>query len=141
MAPRSQLVGSTLLDLGAPAEAIKADFARRLQKALNDKGWNQSDLARAADIGRDSVSVYLRGKSLPGPKHLTSISKALGVEANDLLPGVEDAPTARNGLTAMEITQTSAAGRVWLKINRSVSLRQLQAIIGVLDSEPAGDDS
>lgn len=141
MPPRSQHVGTTLLDLGAPAEAIKADFARRLQGALNSKGWNQSDLARAADIGRDSVSVYLRGKSLPGPKHLTSISKALGVEPDDLLPGVEDAATARGGLAAMEITQTTAAGRVWLKVNRSVSLKQLAEIIRILDSEPAGEES
>ena len=41
----------------------------------------------------------------------------------------------------MEVMQTAAAGRVWLKINRSVSLRQLGKIIEILDSEPAGDDS
>lgn len=139
--PPPTLSGPSLLDIGAPAEAVKADFARRLQHALNSKGWNQSDLARAADIGRDSVSVYLRAKSLPGPKHLTSIAAALGVEPDDLLPGASDAATARTGVAAMEVMQTAAAGRVWLKINRSVSLRQLGEIIRVLDSEPAGDDS
>ena len=64
--PPPTLSGPSLLDIGAPAEAVKADFARRLQHALNAKGWNQSDLARAADIGRDSVSVYLRAKSPAG---------------------------------------------------------------------------
>jgi len=141
MTARSRLSGPTLLDLGAPAEAVKADFARRLQKALNEKGWNQSDLARAADIGRDSVSVYLRGKSLPGQKHLTSISNALGLSQDDLLPGASDAATVKNELTALDIKQTSAAGRVWLKVNRSVSLGQLAKIIAILDSEPAGKDS
>src|SRR5829696_3192513 len=52
----------------ASPDAIKADFGRRLQAALNEKGWNQSELARRvapllprSSIARDNISKYVRG--------------------------------------------------------------------------------
>ena len=50
-----------------------------------DRGWNQSELARRADMGRDNVSGYINGKNLPGPKHLKALANALGVSPDELI--------------------------------------------------------
>src|SRR3546814_7487960 len=62
--------------------------------------WNQSDLARQASVflsekagkrknmGRDSVSHYVRGINLPTPAHLWALAKALGCEPYDLVPSM-----------------------------------------------------
>lgn len=78
---------------GAPPEAIRTEFARRLQAALNERGWTQSELARRvapllkdSRIGRDNISKYVRGKVLPMPPALEAISKVLEMRANELLP-------------------------------------------------------
>ena len=60
---------------------------------LNEKGWNQSELARRmaphlkeSRIGRDNISKYVRGKVLPLPPALAAMAKVLGKESRDLLP-------------------------------------------------------
>ncbi|MBM3530512.1 MAG: helix-turn-helix transcriptional regulator [Alphaproteobacteria bacterium] len=74
-------------------EAVRQEFARRLQRMMIAKGWNQSELARRAApympdkaMVRDSISKYIRARSLPGPLALTALSKALGCQPDDLLP-------------------------------------------------------
>ena len=74
-------------------EIRRTEFGRRLQKALNDKGWTQSELARRIAsklptfrIGRDNVSKWVRGKVLPLPPALEAICKVLEMETRDLLP-------------------------------------------------------
>lgn len=61
-----------------------ADALRRL---LQEKGWNQSELARRADIGRDNISRYLNGRHLPTPVHLKKLADAFGVSQDTLCPG------------------------------------------------------
>src|SRR3546814_7422009 len=63
-------------------------------------GCNQADLARQASVflsekagkrknmGRDSVSHYVRGINLPTPAHLWALAKALGCEPYDLVPSM-----------------------------------------------------
>lgn len=63
----------------------RQDFAKRLAGAMTQKGWNQSELARRADIGRDNVSGYVRGHNLPNSKHLAKLAAALNVPASYLL--------------------------------------------------------
>lgn len=73
-------------------DALKAEFGRRLQHALTEKGWNQSDLAREATkhmpgkqtFGRDNISNYVRGKQVPGPVRLKAICAALGMKQEDI---------------------------------------------------------
>ena len=109
----------------APADAVKAEFAARLQRRMADKGWNQSELARRAsvhlengEIGRDSVSIYMRGKSLPNPANLAALARALGCEPADLLPsrGVPSASSATPPLDARDLGDD----RAWLRVNQAV---------------------
>jgi transcriptional regulator with XRE-family HTH domain len=69
------------------AEKDKREFANRLTSAMLNRGWNQSELARRSQIGRDNVSGYIRGHNLPNSKHLAKISEALNVPATWLLGG------------------------------------------------------
>lgn len=78
--------GAWRLDAAPPRHLSKDEFGRRLYQLLINKGWRQSDLARASGVLRDSVSSYVRGRSLPSPQNLHKIAEALGVKPEDLLP-------------------------------------------------------
>lgn len=70
----------------------REEFARRLQLALVEKGWNQSELARAVNTGRHNISVYASAKSYPMPPLLRDMATALGVDPEWLLPGMLPSP-------------------------------------------------
>jgi transcriptional regulator with XRE-family HTH domain len=103
-------------------------FAKALQDRLGAKGWNQSDLAREATarlprsskgpIGRDAISHYVRGVSLPRPDRLTAIAKALGCASNELLPPHLVPSTENTGLEFKELSND----QYLLRVNRVVSL-------------------
>lgn len=67
-------------------QQMRADFGRRLGRAIAKKAWRQSDLARHSGVGKDSVSNYINGKSAPTRVSLERMASALGVSANDLWP-------------------------------------------------------
>lgn len=74
------------------------DFARRLHYHMQERGLSNSDLARAVwgekrnargymeAKGRDRISVYLKGQTMPEARTLKQLSDALGVTENDLCP-------------------------------------------------------
>ena len=110
---------------GAPPVAIRMDFAKRLQDALNDKGWTQSELARRmapllkeSRIGRDNISKYVRGKVLPLPPALEAMAKALGVESKDLVP-MRATQAVADELSPLDVRDIGQ-GRVWLQVNQAV---------------------
>lgn len=110
----------------APRDAIALEFARKLQAEMIRCGYNQSDLARQASlhmpddkpINRDTISLYINAKHLPGPERLVAIAKALGVEKHDLLPsrGI----TAKANITPPVDVREMGDGRVWLRVNQAV---------------------
>jgi transcriptional regulator with XRE-family HTH domain len=127
-------------------ENIKAEFARRLQAAMIEKGWNQSELARRANehlpkpargqargkqIGRDSVSHYMRGRMIPLPAYLNAIAKALGVEPAALLP----ARTPQAASTAPYEMKGLPDGRVYLRISRTLRQATAMKIMALLAEE------
>lgn len=127
------------LPAGAPRDAVKIDFANRLQKALIAKGINQSELARRASaqlpgkktIGRDMVSHYIRGVALPRPAHLEALAKALGVKAEDLMP---NAPSAADKAPSADMKQLED-GNVWLRINQGVPMTKGLIVLSILNGQ------
>lgn len=116
-----------------PKELGKLEFGRRLMQLMLDKGWNQSDLARAAGLGRDAVSTYVRGRSFPEPRSLRALADALGIAPGDLLPNSVAMAIDADTAPTLEIKQ--AAGhpdRVFIRINRMVSLEQAAAIFNII---------
>lgn len=83
---------------GAEPLAPEMDFARRLYHYMGEKGWTNSDLARAVwgekrnaaghteAKGRDRISVYLKGQTMPEARTLKLLADALGVTPEDLCP-------------------------------------------------------
>ena len=111
--------------MGAPPEAIRTEFARRLQAALNAKGWTQSELARRvapllneSRIGRDNISKYVRGKVLPLPPALEALAKVLEVRSQDLLPMRTSA--AANEHPEINVRDIGG-GMAWVQINKALS--------------------
>lgn len=119
----------------APKHLTKQEFGRRLYRLMLAKGWNQSELARKAELPRDSVSVYVRGRSLPTPKSLGKLAAALDVNATDLLPNaVESAIDEDNPSIDMRVSP--GAPRVaWLRINRMVSTSTAVKVIELVNND------
>lgn len=131
----------------APADAIKQDFARRLQKALVNSGLNQSELAREASkfmpkgrgtedepgMTRDLISKYIRAKILPGHVGLNALAKALRMKPEELLPSrggsYSDAEAA-----AFDMRDVGE-GKVWLRVNQAVPMPIALKIAGLLNSD------
>jgi transcriptional regulator with XRE-family HTH domain len=105
-------------------------FARRLNQLMLDKGWSQSDLARAAfgettdkrgytvARNRDRISTYLRGAGFPDPVNLQKLAEALGTTKEELAPDITGSAIEREN---PEIALTAIAGhadRVLLKVNK-----------------------
>lgn len=78
--------------------STEQDFARRLHHYMTQRGWSQSDLARAVwgerknargyreAKGRDRISVFLKGKTIPETTTLAALAEALEVEPDELCP-------------------------------------------------------
>lgn len=128
--------------------SLKNEFARRLEARRIAKGWNQSELARRASdylpkpvkgqrsggkITRDMVSHWSRGLNLPRPEFLPALAKALDCEQTDLLPpgGV---PSTIGEAPAMQM-KSQPDGRVWLSINRVVSMELAMKIASMVQAE------
>ena len=135
---RTHITGDTPtpVDL-APAHLTKQQFGQRVYRLMRSKGWSQSELARRADLPRDSISVYVRGRSLPTPTSLSSLARALEVEPEELLPNhVESA--IDNDSPALELKVSPNAPNVaWLRINRLVTLPTALKVIEMLESDNA----
>lgn len=67
-------------------QQAKVDFGRRLQRATAKKAWRQIDLARHSGIGKDSISNYIKGKSVPTRESIERLAASLGVSPHDLWP-------------------------------------------------------
>jgi len=72
----------------ASDEACRDEVSKRLSAALEARGWRQVDLATKAGLRREPVSLYVRGRRLPGGDALGALARGLGVDEEDLLPGV-----------------------------------------------------
>ena len=75
-----------------PHKQEQFDFSERLNEALG-RFWNGSNdkFAKACDIPELFIIHYLRGTSVPTPRHLAIMAKTLGVSADYLL-GLRDTP-------------------------------------------------
>lgn len=105
---------------------IKREFARRLQSARIDKGFNQSELARAAakhmsdrKFGRDLIGPYERALKLPSPAHLSAMARALGKTPEWLMPFRGVPGSTKNALISADMKDVGD-GDAWIRINEKV---------------------
>jgi transcriptional regulator with XRE-family HTH domain len=118
-----------------PRALTKQEFGRRLHGLMLAKSWNQSDLARASELGRDSISTYVNGKTFPTPLALAKLAQALGMKPEELLPN-----SMMNAMDdehpAIELRQaTGHPGKAWLRVNRAMSFGAAAKIIDIINEE------
>lgn len=148
MAGRRAISHYNTVKRDSASQAVYAEFARRLQAAMQQKGWNQSELARACDkllpkptkgqiqnltFGRDTISHYVRGVAMPRPERLAVIARALGVEQEDLIPPL-GVPSAGGDRPAFQM-QSQGDGRVFLSLNRTMTMALAMKITQMLNEE------
>lgn len=123
----------------APKHLTRQEFARRIYRLMLARGWNQSELARRADLPRDSVSTYIRAKVLPTPQSVQRLAVALGVTPEELLPNhVESAIEEDTPSLEMKVS-VNAPSKAWLRVNRLVSLATAARVIDLIEAENASD--
>jgi transcriptional regulator with XRE-family HTH domain len=100
-----------------------------------DRNWSQSDLARQAGLGRDSISQYMVERSLPSPENAERLARAFGFkEVRDLYPdsflaSVDSVPAA------IEVKQLpDNPQRAHLRVNKEMPFRVAAQIIDILSS-------
>lgn len=57
----------------------------RILDALEDKGWNQTDLANALDVSRQQVSKLLKGENDFKLSTITKLEEVLGIQLQVIL--------------------------------------------------------
>jgi transcriptional regulator with XRE-family HTH domain len=105
------------------------EMGDRIKVRLRAKNWNQSDLARACKLGRDSISTYISGSVHPSPKNLAKIANALACNPTDLVPDY----LLPNDGAVMEMTKLNG-GKMRLKIVQSVDLEKALQVFHILNA-------
>lgn len=122
-----------------PKHLTKQEFGRRVHTLMNGRGWSQSELARAADLPRDSISTYINGKSFPQGKSLLKLAGAFGVPPLELLPNEAEAAIDRD-FPAFELKiSASAPNMAWVRINRAMPVKIAMRIASLIGE--AGPDA
>lgn len=113
----------------------KQEFGKRLFALMMEKGMNQSDLARAAKLGRDSISTYVRGRSAPSPQNLDKLCAALSVAPDELYPNYA-ANAAAIEEPVLQLKQVNdGTDKMWLHINMKVDAQKAIEVMQILKSK------
>lgn len=110
------------------------EFSTALIERIHEKNWNQSDLARAAKIGRDAVSTYINRKALPSPFKLRRIAEALGCQPEDLLPTALTNVTAAEAPVFSMVESPQSPGMVMMRVNKLVTTRVALKVYQLIQS-------
>jgi transcriptional regulator with XRE-family HTH domain len=83
-------------------------------------------------MGRDSISQYVRGRSVPSPKNLVKLADSLDVEVDVLFPNYNAQSNAIEQPT-LELKSIEAdAEHFWLRINMKVPAEKALAVMQIL---------
>ena len=131
--------------MGKPKSAVRAEFAKRLKKALYDKGWIQSDPARHASKfmkgnrpERDNISSYMNERSLPNAQRFHAMAQALGVKPTDPLP--DRGTRIDNNVGADTALKDMGDGRTWIHVNQETTWAKAIEVMRILKGDPIEDE-
>lgn len=112
-------------------------MARIINKRMLELNLTQADVCRRSGIGRDSMSRYAAGETIPGPLLLDRLARALEIQPQDLDPGVSPDRLLQRAEpqteTPPEFRQDPAdAARWWVRMNQSVPAEVALGIMQLL---------
>ncbi len=128
----------------APDDIARRQLSRRLVEVMMERDLKQADIAEGVfgknpktgyALGRDSVSQWVRGRSLPEPRNLQWLADFLGMDRSELVP-----PSAFNRQAhedpAVELRQVSGEpGMAWIRVNRACSTVAAAQILDILNKD------
>lgn len=129
-----------------PRDLALAEFSRNLYNALAKSGWSQSELARNANLflpeghktlGRDSISLYINGKTLPRPTILKALAEALKMRPDELMPQ-KVAPSVLTASNPPLDVKDAGNDTAWLRINQRVPWATALEIMQILKGAKSG---
>lgn len=132
LTPVDKLLGNPDL---VPADQRRADFGRRLMALMLKAGINQSELARRAGLGRDSISGYVNGRNFPDPKNAHALAGALGVPVEQLYAESVDRALDKEQLAFEVRVATGHPGKAWLRVNQIVTFGTAAKVMALLQDE------
>ena len=114
-------------------ETRQQTFAKRLYHALLERGMTQSDLAKKVwneyrvdtrgyetVVGKDRVSSWIRGRSMPEPHNLIRIAKALNMTPEDLAPNLTASAIEQEAPEIQITVIHNHPNKVLVKLNKIV---------------------
>ncbi len=117
-------------------KGAKKRFASRLWALIRDprRGWNQSELARRAGLGRDSISSYLRQKQFPELAAQEKLAQAFGMGVEELMAGVYGSEEDAQDNTTPPVLEAreTRPGFMMLRINKEVPAALAGRILAIL---------
>ena len=120
-----------------PASLDKKSFGNRLEKLLLEKGWRQSELARRADLKRDSISNYIRGRTFPTPLNMKKLCSALGVTEAEFQSSTESVIDNSDQVSFLLAQCPENPNRAKIQINQIVSFDTATKIMALLNDDQA----
>jgi transcriptional regulator with XRE-family HTH domain len=113
----------------AARERRKEAFRKNVWRLMLKAGMTQSDLSRAAGLGRDSISGYVLGRNLPTPASAQAIATALGATTEDLYAGAVDLPPENPSDLVFE---ELPSGMVRLQVRKTVPFATAVEVVRLL---------
>jgi transcriptional regulator with XRE-family HTH domain len=124
-------------------EQRRAHVAEKLHTLSLKNGWRQADVCRATGLGRDSVSRYFQGATLPEALAISKLAQAFNVAPTDIDPEagftrITPIAPARQ----VEVTLDPARkGYAMLRIDQPVRLGTIGRIIQMIEDDEKADGS
>ena len=114
----------------------RQEFGKRLMHLLVQKGWKQSDLARKTGLGRDSISQYVRGKTVPSPQSLRKMADIIQISPEELYPNYQADAVAEEELPPFEFKAISGEpDKMWVQVNQKMDADKAVKIISILNEK------
>jgi transcriptional regulator with XRE-family HTH domain len=108
----------------------KAIFKKQIYEYILERGWNNSDMARASGLSRDDIHRYVKGISFPSETKLRALAKTMKMEPEELLPNF--VPSLPSSELSPASLVTRPDGVTWLTVNKSVSPQVGTAVMNLL---------
>jgi transcriptional regulator with XRE-family HTH domain len=74
-----------LLRVITTTDVDEVSFAAWVRSEMDARGWQQADLAEAADVTQQSVSRWMNGQSTPNGVHARALARAFGVPTDEVV--------------------------------------------------------
>ena len=99
--------------------------------AMHRHGWSQAELARKANMPRNCISLYARGKSIPSSEYATRLAKVLAVTPGELT-GITQADEKAPHAEWIDIRNTEN-GYYLLSFQKELTASQLTQFLELID--------